>query len=739
MTFLPKDKYVRRASLIGISILILAMCYVGTKRPFSIVAITQTPDTTHVHQIYGKETITQRVTSPRDSLDAVEIWVDAEQLPHIKTPILFRVQEADSTTDLRTISTSLEDVLVEGTEILHFTIESITGLYNKDLDLVLEAPELRRSTPLRIRYQTDATLYPNGKSYTPTEAKQGNIGFVLYERPQLIALFLRWFLHPGHRGGLIGALLILGVGIAWCTYRTNKKIIPSSSWWQNAWGVFSWRMALPWLIILSISSCAVYWPATKMFFIQDDIVKLTRVKYFHDEPFKLIFTNHLYTSPGNEFATPVVFYRPLSFSFASLLLWNIAGMNPLPYHVSNIILLTLTAGLLFILGIPLVKSYGLSFIATLAWLLHSTKIELAYWWSQNEDLLANTFFIIGLLMYTRWRATHTTKSFAMMIGAVALALLSKEHAVFFPLAIIVIELASPLLYSNPIAKVRHIRPALMGTIALCGIYLIIRTLAVSDPSLPSAKGPDTSYETSISAPILQSILGYAAWSAENWAWPSDTSLFKPLQSIEKGLQRFIGKAEFIPPYYPGILLILAYISLLFSIRKHQDQYRILLFAGAWWLLMIGPQLLLIRAWNARWLSMSVWGIGILIALLIQYFFVRRPTMQKVAMCALSISIVLYGYCLTHYSAKPKALLELSRNTERALEQFTAQANRVYPDSTIYFIGVPPDARGSINTQLLLLGGNRPFDHAVHSNTLPQGPGEHDIIIDMRDIYGIDRV
>ena len=76
------------------------------------------------------------------------------------------------------------------------------------------------------------------------------------------------------------------------------------------------------------------------------------------------------------------------------------GREPWGFHLSNVLLFSSTAALLFILLRRLTAATLGSLVATLAFSLHPQRVESVAWVSDRKDLLSVLFLVLTLLAYT---------------------------------------------------------------------------------------------------------------------------------------------------------------------------------------------------------------------------------------------------------------------------------------------------------------------------------------------------
>ena len=125
------------------------------------------------------------------------------------------------------------------------------------------------------------------------------------------------------------------------------------------------------------------------------------------------------------------FYRPWSRELHFAWLHRVAGLDPLPFHLANLVLALAAAALLFLL-VRRIAGVRVAAVTTAAAATLAPWGVLVAWASGAQDL----WMIVAALLALH--AALAGRRFAMA-GAFAMALLSKETAATLPLALIVLE------------------------------------------------------------------------------------------------------------------------------------------------------------------------------------------------------------------------------------------------------------------------------------------------------------
>jgi len=151
------------------------------------------------------------------------------------------------------------------------------------------------------------------------------------------------------------------------------------------------------LIILSF---AAYLNTLTNTFVFDDVYVISGNYFIRDwKNFWGLFTSGYFAASGELSYRPVV---TLSY-FMDYSLWH---LNPLGYHLTNVILHTLNSVLLFFLVQRMVRNTPTAFLASLFFACHPVLSEAVNAISYREDLLAAAFFITAFLLYVKLPASN---------------------------------------------------------------------------------------------------------------------------------------------------------------------------------------------------------------------------------------------------------------------------------------------------------------------------------------------
>ncbi len=172
-----------------------------------------------------------------------------------------------------------------------------------------------------------------------------------------------------------------------------------------------------------------------------------------DDP-KYVYDNPLIRSMDPGFFK-AVFTRPYFNNWHPLTMLSYAvdyrfwGLDPLGYHLTNIIFHALNTALVFILAVRLIRASGAGWaprgvmfagvFAALFFGLHPVHVESVAWVSERKDVLSAFFFILSVLAYLRYATGTLKRWYAATLLFFILALMSKPMAVTLPFVILILD------------------------------------------------------------------------------------------------------------------------------------------------------------------------------------------------------------------------------------------------------------------------------------------------------------
>jgi tetratricopeptide (TPR) repeat protein len=210
--------------------------------------------------------------------------------------------------------------------------------------------------------------------------------------------------------------------------------------------------AYRWLIpaIIALATCAAFFPVFGNDFVEwDDYENLVSNPHYRG-----LGWSHLHWMFTTFHMGP---YQPLSWATLGLdyLIW---GMNPLGYHLTNLILHIANAVLFYFISRRLISlalpvandesAWHLSVSAAFAALLfaiHPLRVESVAWATERRDVLSGLFFLSTVLWYVKENskpgvAAMSWRSAAKLLAVYMLSLLAKASAMTLPVLLLIVDI-----------------------------------------------------------------------------------------------------------------------------------------------------------------------------------------------------------------------------------------------------------------------------------------------------------
>jgi len=132
-------------------------------------------------------------------------------------------------------------------------------------------------------------------------------------------------------------------------------------------------------------------------------------------------------------------YHPLT-TITNLIEYNIFELNPLPYHLFNILLHLLNVWLVYRFAEQLSGKRFTAIIVASLFAVHPMHVESVAWIAERKDVLYSAFYLLSLLAYLRYMETgFKTKDYFIALALFLASLLSKSAAVTLPVLLIAID------------------------------------------------------------------------------------------------------------------------------------------------------------------------------------------------------------------------------------------------------------------------------------------------------------
>jgi tetratricopeptide (TPR) repeat protein len=222
-----------------------------------------------------------------------------------------------------------------------------------------------------------------------------------------------------------------------------------------------------------------YYNSLDVPFIWDDIGLIVKNPFIQDwHNFSKVFSRDLYSGT----VTGSNFYRPLQ-TLSIIWDYHFWQLNPLGYHITNILLQVLASFLVFLFLRSIIAGFSIPFLSAALFSISPLNTEVVTYISGRAEMLMGIFLLSSIILFmrARYRCFRFKPIYlSLSVFAFILALLSKELSLVFPLVII----AYLFYFRVPGDKkqVSIIKPAL-PYIAAALIYLLLRSTLLHFPTL----------------------------------------------------------------------------------------------------------------------------------------------------------------------------------------------------------------------------------------------------------------
>ncbi|OQC56769.1 MAG: hypothetical protein BWX54_01331 [Verrucomicrobia bacterium ADurb.Bin018] len=116
------------------------------------------------------------------------------------------------------------------------------------------------------------------------------------------------------------------------------------------------------------------------------------------------------------------------------------GLEPWGFHLVNVALFALNAGLLFALFRRWTGRTGVALAATLLWALHPARVESVAWVVERKDVLSGLFFLLGLGVYVEGRRGNLRYGSWMAWACMALGGAVKQIVIVMPAVMLLLDI-----------------------------------------------------------------------------------------------------------------------------------------------------------------------------------------------------------------------------------------------------------------------------------------------------------
>jgi tetratricopeptide (TPR) repeat protein len=262
-------------------------------------------------------------------------------------------------------------------------------------------------------------------------------------------------------------------------------------------------------------------------------------------------------------------WHPLTW-ISHMLDCQLYSLNPSGHHLTNVLLHSATAILLFLVLRQMTAAPWRSAFVAAIFAIHPLRVESVAWVAERKDVLSGLFFVLTIGAYARYARRPSAIGYTLVAVLFALGLMCKPMLVTLPFVLLLLDYW-PLDrwggadHRNIFRIPRGLFVEKLPLFALSAASCLITLFAQKGVIQPFA---------SISFPVraANAVLSYAVYLRQ-LVWPSDLAVLYPFPTGSVALAGMLS------------LALLAGISIaVFALRRH----RYLVTGWLWYLIMLGP-------------------------------------------------------------------------------------------------------------------------------------------------------
>jgi len=250
---------------------------------------------------------------------------------------------------------------------------------------------------------------------------------------------------------------------------------------------------------------------------------------------------------------------------------QLAGLDPGPHHVANLVLHALASMLAFAWLLAAGLRPGASFAAAALFALHPLRVESVAWVAERKDVLAAVFGLAAALAWLRYVRSRRRAWSAAATALFAASLMSKPMLVTLPFALLLVDLWPLRRWQVGPGALARLRPLVLEKAPLFALAAVFAAVAVF--AQREAGALRTVKDVALSSRLANAALAVAAYLRQTF-WPRDLAIFYPFPRSFDALQ------------VAGAALLILISS---ALALHQVRRRPWLLTGwAWFLLLLLP-------------------------------------------------------------------------------------------------------------------------------------------------------
>lgn len=375
------------------------------------------------------------------------------------------------------------------------------------------------------------------------------------------------------------------------------------------------------------------------------------------------------------------FYRPLSRETYNLIVYRLFSLNPVPFHMVNLLLILINLRLIYLFVKSLNSNSIAAYFTAIVYLVNSVHSIELYYLASVQTLMMTTFALLSCIFYVKFLRKGILNYYLASILFFLIALFCHESAIIIPGIIFLINFVIP--GDNLRKKVYSARSKLFYSLFPIAILCLIYFLSAwYGSSLPKQQVYQPVFQLK---GILNTLSWYVLWS---FGLPEMlVDFIKPKLVLKEEFGVWYG-------YYAKIVfpLIFFIISLLFTVmwlfKKIVFTGNFLIFFISSFLISISPFLFFPQHKFVYYLSLPiVWfsaALGLILALLW-----KVGNFYKAITLSILLAFIIVSYQTTVLNSNTHWAAKRARSAEALVKQLKLDYPSV-PKGSIFYITDDPN-------------------------------------------------
>ena len=440
---------------------------------------------------------------------------------------------------------------------------------------------------------------------------------------------------------------------------------------------FAWTSTIVLTVAIFVIPAMLYWPSIEIGFNSDD---------FAYAPFFILTIPELINAIGRiyEGEMNLTFFRPIGY-----LIWRIDyslwGWNPDGYHITNILLHSINAVLLFFLARKLgLDKFGAA-AAALFFGLYPAGPEAVSWISGRFDVFSLTWLLASLLLWCEGRIRDDRRYLGWSLAAFKLAILTKET----PLAALLLLPILDWLINTQKKQSNGKGPGwawkwYFGFLAVIVTVVLIRLALFRDIS----GYHDQANRCNILYSDFETVWNNLVQDLWMLITPIHRTLWAEWPPLWRDSFPVVGGLA-------GVALVGGLIWAAMLARKGDQSFLARYVLGlAWMVLLTVPSLTISGVWEdlyfARYIYHSAAGLALCIGITTTLAWSCKQTWRPVAALMLVGILVLSGFALNRHIG---IWVDVSRYTHQVYNMLDTHSSRLPDGSTVFIVNLRTDWDG----------------------------------------------